>query len=466
MMRIFNIVTLITLSLFSLSSFANYTLPDYQKFTLSNGLSIYLMEQKEVPLIDISVVIKAGAITDNNQAGLNYLTAKNLPLGTQSLSKSALDNTIDFVGANIFSSANLEFVTIGASLASKDSQKILPIVRDIVTAPRFDHDEFTKLKQRHLLNLQQNKERPSSVINNYFNQLIFGKQGYGSVVRGDSQSIEQMTLEQITQHYQHWYQPSNSAVIVVGDFDSQKMKRQLTQLFSGWKNTKKVVAKTVVKTAKAQKPAVVLVNKADARQSTFLIGGKGIARSDENRVGLSVINTILGARFTSWLNDELRVNAGLTYGARSRFSSYSQDGSFAISTFTKTETTVEAIDLALKTYARLWEKGIDEQTLASAKAYVKGQFPPKFETSTELASLLVNMYGYQFDESYINTFEQQVDSLSVEKTKQLISQYFPQNNLQFVVIGHADSLRDKLAKYGEISEVNIKGVGFNIKEEN
>ena len=135
-------------------------------------------------------------------------------------------------------------------------------------------------------------------------------------------------------HYQQWYQPSNSAVIVVGDFDSQQMKKQLKTLFASWRNTKKVTATKIAKVAKPTQSTLLLVNKPDARQSTFLIGGKGIAQSNSNRVGISVINTILGARFTSWLNDELRVNAGLTYGARSRFSSYSQDGSFAISTFT------------------------------------------------------------------------------------------------------------------------------------
>lgn len=463
MMRIFNYLFLLSATVFSAVSMANYTLPTYEKFTLDNGLVIYLMEQKEVPLIDISVVIKAGAIEDGQQSGLNYFTARNLALGTQSLNKNELDETIDFVGADIFSTANLEFVTIGASLASKDKQKILPIVRDLVISPRFDNDEFEKLKQRHILNLQQSKERPGSVINHYFNQLVFGEQGYGSVVQGDSQTIENLTLEQLKKHYQQWYQPSNSAVIVVGDFDSKQMKKQLTTLFAPWKNTQKITSTKVAKAAKATTSKLLLVNKPDARQSTFLIGGKGIVQSNPDRVGISVINTILGARFTSWLNDELRVNAGLTYGARSRFSSYSQDGSFAISTFTKTDTTIEAIDLALKTYARLWEKGIDNETLTSAKAYVKGQFPPQFETSSELASLLVNMYGYQFDESYINTFEQQVDSLTIEKTKQLIQQYFPQENLQFVVIGQADAIRDKLNKYGEIIEVNISDIGFKTK---
>ena len=446
----------------SAPTMANYTLPDYKKVILDNGLTLYLMEQKEVPLIDVSVVVKAGAIEDGKHAGLNYFTAKNLTLGTRSLTKTDLDKKVDFVGADIFSTANLEFSTIGASFAKKDSKTILPILRDIVISPRFDKNEFDKLKQRQILNLQQNKERPNAVIQSYFNRLIFGESGYGSITSGDTQSINALTLVELKTHYEKWYQPKNSAVIVVGDFNSQKMKQQINQLFGEWKNTQQVKTTKVVKAEPAKKSTVLLVNKADSRQSTFLIGGKGIERSNADSVGISVINTILGARFTSWLNDELRVNAGLTYGARSRFSSYSKDGSFALSTFTKTETTIEAIDLALKTYARLWEQGIDQQTLDSAKAYVKGQFPPKFETSTDLAALLVNMYGFQFDARYINTFEQQVDSLTVAKTKQLIRQYFPQKNLQFVVIGEADKIRKKLAKYGQISEVNINDVGFNI----
>ena len=145
------------------------------------------------------------------------------------------------------------------------------------------------------------------------------------------------------------------------------------------------------------------------------------------------------------------------------FNSYSKDGTFSVYSYTKTSTTIETIDLALETYQRLWNKGIDEKTLASAKAYVKGQFPPKYETSSALANLLSNMYGYDFDEAYINTFEQQVDSLTVDKTKALVKKYFHKDNLQFVVVGNANDIRDQVKKYGDITEVNIKDVGFNIK---
>ena len=98
------------------------------------------------------------------------------------------------------------------------------------------------------------------------------------------------------------------------------------------------------------------------------------------------------------------------------------------------------------------------ETLASAKAYVKGKFPPKFETSQDLSNLLGQMYSYNFDERYINTFEQQVNSLTVAKTQQLINKYFPKENLQMVIIGKASQLNDAVAKYGKVQQIDIKDV--------
>jgi len=171
--------------------------------------------------------------------------------------------------------------------------------------------------------------------------------------------------------------------------------------------------------------------------------------NNEDQTQLDVINTILGGRFTSWLNDELRVNAGLTYGARSRFAQYKHTGTFYISTFTQTKNTEAAIDLALKTYNRLFEKGIDEETLLSAKNYVKGQFPPDYETAASLAGFLAQKYIYGLDDSIINSFENEVNGLTVERANELINKYFPKENLQFVLIGKAERDKNVVVKYGK-----------------
>ena len=433
---------------------ADFTLPEYQKITLKNGLTLYLMEQHEVPLIDVLVTVKAGAVQDS-VAGQAMLTADNLLLGTAKLSRPEFEQTLDFVGAQMSSGANLEYSYVKLSMAKVDQDTLLPVLRDAVVSPAFDQAEFDKYRSRYLAQLEQQKESPKEVINKYFNELIYAGHPYANRVEGTSESVAAIELAKLKQFHASWYRPNNSAIVITGDFDSKKMKAKIEKLFSSWQG--KAPAFSLDQQLPAPSEAnVLLVNKNDANESTFMIGGVGIKRSNPDYVALSVINTVLGARFTSWLNDELRVNSGLTYGARSRFDTHMAGGSFYISTFTKTASTNEAIDLALSTYARLWDKGIDEATLASAKAYVKGLFPPKYETSEDLAWLLSDMFVYGFNEDFINHFSEQVNSLDVNRSKQLIDKYFPKDKLQFVVVGKADEIRDKLQKYGKLTETQIK----------
>ena len=459
-MRIYKLLTtfaICSFTFFTLQANADYTLPEYQKVTLDNGLTVYLMEQHEVPLIDVNIVVKAGAINDSI-AGLAYLTAENLLLGTEQRSKAQINETVDFIGANISAYAGSESSYIKSSFAEKDQTEMLALLKNVITHPKFSSNEFDKKKKQHLLTLEQNKESPKSVLNNYFKHMVFADSSYNAITTGHADSIRKIKLSDVKAFHKQWYQPQNAAIVVVGDFNSQAMLKQVNALFSDWKNHNKITTAAITLPKPLTQAKVLLVNKADAIESTFAIGGLGIARNTPDLVGISVINTILGDRFTSWLNDELRVNSGLTYGAKSQFTHYSHAGSFAISSFTKTASTVEAIDLALTTYRRLWLQGIDHETLASAKAYVKGKFPPKFETSQDLSNLLGQMYSYNFDERYINTFEQQVNSLTVAKTQQLINKYFPKENLQMVIIGKASQLNDAVAKYGEIQQVDIKDV--------
>jgi predicted Zn-dependent peptidase len=186
----------------------------------------------------------------------------------------------------------------------------------------------------------------------------------------------------------------------------------------------------------------------------------GIRRDSPDFVAIDVVNTVFGGRFTSWLNDELRVNSGLTYGARSVFSPMKNSGTFSISTFTATKTTEATLDKALQVLDSLHKKGIDEKTLSSAKNYVKGQFPPKYETASQLAGLLTQMFWYGFDESYINNFQANVDGLTVAKSREIINKYFPKDNLTFVLVGKSEDIKSIAAKYGPVTEKQIKADGF------
>lgn len=438
----------------------SFAMPSYDKFVLDNGLTVYLMPQREVPLITLNAVVRAGAVNDTT-AGVAQMTAEGLLLGAAGKSKADIEQQVDFLGASLGADADKEGSYLSADFMAKDIDLMLGLFSTAILTPDFDAAEFDKLKQRAIAGLQQDKESPRAVIGRYFDKLVFGDHPYGNAASGNSDSLEQITVSQLRAFHKSYYQPANTAITVVGDFDVTAMKAKLTQTFGQWKDSEKLVQPNLNQgLPQLTEAKVLLVDKPDAIETTFLIGGLGISRNNPDYVGLTVVNTILGGRFTSWLNDELRVNAGLTYGARSGFTPYTDSGVFTISTFTKTETTQEAIDLALKTYARLWEKGIDQATLDSAKAYVKGQFPPKFETSGQLAGLLSGMYLYGFDDKFINEFQAKVDGLTLEETQRLVKAYFPQKDLQFVLIGNASKIAPVAAKYGKVQTVDINATGF------
>ncbi|MBN2709363.1 MAG: insulinase family protein [Calditrichaceae bacterium] len=440
---------------------SGFKMPDYETIKLNNGMTVFLLEHHEVPLININVVFMAGSVNDEKKYGLASLTAEALQFGTKSYTKNQIEEIFDYYGASFNIAAGRDAAYLNLTLATKDLDHLVPVFNEIITQPVFDESEFLKRKERLLAELDQDKEIPRQVIRSYFNQFIFGPTGYGIPISGSKSSIEQITNIDVKNFYQKYYSPQTCAMAIVGAFDPKEIKNKIKSLFDKWQNAdannQPVDSQPVKETSRTR---VLLINKDDARETTFLIGTPGIKRNNEDFLQIEVINTILGGRFTSWLNDELRVNSGLTYGAGSAFSAYKTSGTFSISSFTATENTIKAIDLALEVLNRLYEKGIDEETLNSAKKYINGQFPPEYETASDLAGLLIDMYIYGYDDNFINTFQSKVDEMTLEDTRKIIKTYFPRENLQFVLIGKKSELADKIGKYGPVTEKEILDDGF------
>ena len=438
-----------------------FKVPVYEKFTLPNGLTVYLMEQHEVPLISVSAIVPAGAIYDAEKSGLASLTAAGLQYGTKSYSKIKIEEDLDFIGADLNTSASKESATITSKFAAKDAEKVLPILKEVMVDPVFDKDEFEKERKRVLSNLEQAKLSPRNVINAYWDKFIYGSHVYANPVNGSPATVGKFSVDDLKTFYKNNYGPQGSAIAIVGDFNTKAMKARIISLFGAWKRTGILQSNLAAQAVSMPQTArVLLVNKEDARETTFLIGGMGIRRDNPDFVAIEVVNTVFGGRFTSWLNDELRVNSGLTYGARSSFSPLKNSGTFFISTFTAVKTTLPTVEKTLHVLDSLHATGFDEKTLASAKNYVKGQFPPRYETAGQLAGLLTQMFWYGFNESFINNFQSNVDGLTLARSKEIINKYFPKDKLQFLLIGKSEDIRSIAAKYGPVTEKDIKADGF------
>lgn len=426
-----------------------FKLPAYEKFKLKNGLTVFLMERHEVPLIDMSLIIPAGYSYDGEKSGIANLTAYGLTFGNKLFTRDEISEQLDQLGASINYTLTADYAGLTAKCLARDQQKILNLIKEILISPTFSSNELEKEKKKLLQWMEQSKESPQDVIDFSFNKVLFEKHPYSNPSVGRISTVSTFKENDLKQFYSTYYRPENAAISVVGDFDSKKMREMIISLFSDWKSNSSPNL-TIPKFEKnISKNSILLINKPDAIETTFYIGSGGVPLVHPDRMVISVVNTLFGGRFTSMLNDELRVNSGLTYGASSYFNSMKMGGSFYISSFTANETTEAALDKTLSVIYKLHEKGIDSVSLQSAKNYSIGGYPTRYETNEQLCNYLTNMFFYKYDEHYINQFAKNVNDITVEKANAAVAKYFPKNNFQFAIVGKAERIAPILKKFGE-----------------
>ena len=426
---------------------ATVKLPPYTKVQLKNGLTLLLMEQHEVPIISFNIIVKSGSVRDPaGKEGLASLTSELLRKGTRTRTSEQVSSDLDFIGAEFAINATTDFTSVNAEFLKKDARQGIDLVADILLNPVFPEEEVKKLIQQRVDGIKSAKDRADSVIGRYFAAYLYGKHPYARPVAGDDISLPAITRADLQRFYETNYVPANTIFAVAGDFSTLEMRALIEEHFSAWA-AKNPPASRIDPPSPVQGKRLLLVDKPDSTQTYFYIGNVGIDRTNPDRVGIAVVNTIFGGRFTSRLNTALRVDSGLTYGARSIFDQRKAAGPFVITTYTRNASTEQAIDMALKVLSDLHENGITEAELSSAKQYMKGQFPPGIETSDELASTIARLEFYGLDESDINSYFTKIDGFGISDSRRIIKQYFPFENLVFVLIGKASEIQSIVKKY-------------------
>jgi zinc protease len=436
-------------------------LPPHEKIVLKNGLTVLLLEKHGVPIISFYGVLKAGAAADPaGQEGVAAITAGLLRKGTKTRTAQQFSADIDFIGGSFTADANADFTSVSAECLSKDVATGLDLFADALLHPTFPKDEADKLLAQTLDAVKGAKDDPQQVLAPYYYAYLYGGRGYGRSEDGDEISLPKIQRDAIAKFYDTYYAPGNMILAVAGDFQASDMKKKLEDTLGAWP-AKQTPAVKIEAAAPAKGKRLLLIDKPDATQTYFAFGNIGTSAGDPDRVAIRVVNTVFGERFTSMLNEALRVESGLTYGARAGFDPRKSPGPFVIESFTKNETTTQAIDLALQVHAKLHKDGLTADQLKSAKNYIKGQFPPEIETSGALARRIASNEFYGLDDSEVNQLEARIDAVTLETARQVIQKHYPSENLVFTLIGNASAIGPAVKKYAEkMDQRKITEPGF------
>lgn len=433
-----------------------FTLPPSESWQLPNGLTVTLLPQEEVPLIHVALASRGGSVRDGQTFGLASLTAESLWLGSSRLTKDTWEDLLDFHGAQADQIIQNDYSLHEMSLASQDLDTLLPLFAQLITQANFPEQEIKKLRSRRISELQVIKESPSQLADGFFRRFLFGNHPYGSPQNGTTASIKGITRAKINDFYKTWYQPQLSTLVIAGKFDRAKVKDLISKVFSPWRQISQpslaIEAFTPPSNARLR---ILLVDKPDAIETTIRIGSPAIPRNHPDWLPLQLANTVIGGRFTSQLNQALRINSGLTYGAKSSFTGFESFGLFSIATFTAKENSKKTIELALQVYRAFLEQGIEESNLLGAKSYLNGLLPPRFETIDKLAEHLVHAWSYRFAANDLNEFQNSISATQLVDLNKLIQKHLASQPLSLVLIGDSKHLAPLAKNWGEVQSISL-----------
>ena len=431
------------------------TIPSPWKTSLSNGIKVWGIEQNELPLVQYSVVIDGGHMLDKiEKAGVANLVASMMNEGTKDKTPEQLEDAIGLLGASIRVSSSNEDISVEVSSMTKNFEKTLALVQEILLEPRWDAEAFALAKSRIINNLKRNAASPDYLASNTLNKLIFGDNILATDATGTEASVAAITIDDLKDYYNKYLSPSISKFLIVGDVDQSRVKAALADLNLKWM-PKVVVIPEIKVPGSPDKSQIYFVDVPGAKQSVIAIGAPSLPRTDPDFFPATVANYKLGGSFNGIFNLILREEKGFTYGARSNIAGEKNYGTFIATSRVRTNSTLESVTI-FKTEMEKYRKSIPREYIDFTKSSLMKSNALRFETLGNLLSMLNTMTSFNLPDDFIKREEKFIKDLTIEKELALANKYIDPAKMYYVVVGDAKTQLNDLEKIGLGKPILVK----------
>jgi zinc protease len=437
-----------------------FVFPAIRRTTLSNGLRIWTVEHRQVPLIAVLALVPAGASADPpDRPGLAAITGDMLDEGSGD--KSALDvhEALGRIGAQLDLDVGHDATVLGLTSLERHLDRGLELMRDMIVRPRFDQREFDRVRDLRLNRLLQLKDVPPALAERAFAQLLYRNHPYGHLPIGSEGSLRAMMIRDITSFHRRAFLPAQTTIIAVGDAAHDRLAAAVTAAFDGWKAESPEPLPDPAGFAAPPAPGnrVALVHRAGAAQSELRIGHVALSRSSPDYHGALVANMILGGQFVSRINMNLREDKGYTYGVRTAFEFRRAPGPFVLSASVQADATADAVREALAEMEAIrGGRPITHEELELGRASLTRGYPRNFETADQVARGAAQLALYGLPDDYFTTFVPKVQALDEQRVMNIAAAHIDPPRLLTVVVGDRDKILPSLKALdmGEVADVS------------
>lgn len=430
--------------------------PDVETFTLDNGIKFFLVEDDELPLIDVAVNIRTGGVlVPDEKAGLASITGSVIRSGgSEHYPADTLNKILENRAASM--ETGIGFTSGGASMnvLKEDFDELLPIFVDLLMNPALPQEKLELEKKQVKSSISRRNDNQQQIASREFERLIYGKNSvYGRLTQYET--VNNITHEDLVNFHDNHFVGNNMMVGLVGDFDSDEIKDQLTEAFSKIK----AGSRTELEFPEIDyeyESSINFIDKPDVNQSYVLMGHIGGLRSNPDYPKVQVMNEVLSGGFSGRLFQVVRTNMGLAYSV---FGSYEMNtfypGQFYTGVMTKSSTTAEAIDAIIEQIKRLQNDPIEQDELSDVKDQFLNSMVFRYDSYEEVLSRRLSNEYRDLPPDAFENFVKGVRNTTIEDVQQMAQKYLKPDSMQILVVGNKEEIGDQLTKYGKVNEIDI-----------
>jgi zinc protease len=434
-------------------------LPAVERRVTPAGLTVLSAPRGPLPLVSVRLVIRAGSSLDPaGKEGIADFTARLLRRGTKKLKAEAVDEAVEFVGATLGLGCSEDAMYVAMTTPAEHLAEMLKVMAALVREPTFPEDEVASARTRVLAHLANEQDDPSALADRAFNRVAWGDHPYAHSPLGTVKSVKGFTREDLVRFHAERVGPQVSQLVVVGQFEQASLDAAVDAAFGGWRDGPTDVSAVPAFEGLPAAGRVVIVDKPDQTQAQIRVAGPGMRRGHPDAIAATVMNTALGGGFTSRLMSEIRVKRGLTYGVYSGFGGLKAGGHFEVSSFTKTETARELVDVALAELTRARDKGFTPKELATARTYLAGLYPLRLETNDAVASSIADVELYGLGADWVQRYRSRVAAVDGKAAAAVARKYLLATEPLVVLVGKASELKPAMKGLGRIEVLKASEV--------
>jgi zinc protease len=439
-------------------------LPKPTLFTLPNGLTVYVVERHELPIVSAQLEILAGSASNPaDRPGLAGMTAALLTEGTSKRSAEEIANAASILGSDLESRSDSDTARLGISLLSWNIGRGLELVADSAEHPTFPAADLERIRANRLTALVQQQDNPMQLGMRAGALNLFGSQSpYGFDALGTAGSLHAITREDVATFHSGHYGPQNGLLEFTGDVTPAEARKLAEQAFGTWSSH--AAQATVPPPPAAPSRKILLVDKPGSPQTAVLTFGVGVDRKSPDYPAVSVMNTMLGGLFSSRINMNLREEHGYTYGAFSLYRFYRGTGPFIAGAQVRQDVTAPAVEQLFRELDGIHTRPLTDAELRMAKDFIIRSLPGNFESARDVNGQLGNLWSFGLPLDYYTRLPGQIEAVTSADARAAAAKYVHPENLLVIAVGDKSKIETGLKdlKLGPVetwSEGSAGGAG-------